>query len=237
MLRHRHHSVVARCESAGRGRHSTTARTRPRSSTCPTTRAWSHTGSLGHWIVGIATRAATIERSISKRRAIASFDVLFQHGAQVSAKAGRQQQVPLQGAAQWGWTQVVTYLIGKGADVMRRIPRGLTPLELRNGPRREETAAVRSARRPPDLLVFERRKGRNSHPAAGRRPRWSSRTLGPPSPLKVLLKFHLTDLDSRGCVRYKLGSIGERISAACGRRNSFRNDSTALEIAAWAIAL
>jgi len=68
-----------------------------------------------------------------QERAIASFDVLFKHGAKVNEKAGRQQQVPLQGAAQWGWTQVVAYLLEKGADVNAADSRGLTPLDYAMG--------------------------------------------------------------------------------------------------------
>ncbi len=65
--------------------------------------------------------------------AIASFEALLKHGAQINAKAGRQQQVPLDGAAQWGWTQVVAYLIEKGADVNSADSRGLTPLDYAMG--------------------------------------------------------------------------------------------------------
>jgi ankyrin repeat protein len=68
-----------------------------------------------------------------QERAIASLEILLQHGAKVNARAGRQQKVPLDGAAQWGWTQVVKYLVEKGADVNLADSRGLTPLDYAMG--------------------------------------------------------------------------------------------------------
>jgi uncharacterized protein len=73
-------------------------------------------------------RAADIQEN-----AIASLELLLQHGAQVNGRAGRQQQVPLQGAALWGWTKVVAYLIEKGADVNLADSRGLTALDYAMG--------------------------------------------------------------------------------------------------------
>jgi ankyrin repeat protein len=73
-------------------------------------------------------RAADIQEN-----AIASLELLLQHGAQVNARLGRQQQVPIQGAAQWGWTKVVTFLIDKGADVNLADSRGLTALDYAMG--------------------------------------------------------------------------------------------------------
>jgi ankyrin repeat protein len=73
-------------------------------------------------------RAADIQEN-----AIASLELLLQHGAQVNARVGRQQQVPIQGAAQWGWTKVVTFLIDKGADVNLADSRGLTALDYAMG--------------------------------------------------------------------------------------------------------
>jgi ankyrin repeat protein len=73
-------------------------------------------------------RAADIQEN-----AIASLELLLQHGAQVNARVGRQQQVPLQGAALWGWTKVVTFLIDKGADLNLADSRGLTALDYAMG--------------------------------------------------------------------------------------------------------
>ena len=68
-----------------------------------------------------------------QEHAVESLEILLQHGAQVNAPMGRQMQVPLDGAAQWGWTKVITYLIGKGADVKITDSRGMTPLDYAMG--------------------------------------------------------------------------------------------------------
>lgn len=68
-----------------------------------------------------------------QERAIASLDLLLQHGASVNAPAGRQGQVPLQGAALWGWPKVVAFLLDKGAEVNRADTRGLTALDYAMG--------------------------------------------------------------------------------------------------------
>jgi ankyrin repeat protein len=73
-------------------------------------------------------RAADIQEN-----AIASLELLLQHGAQVNARAGRQEQTPVQGAALWGWTKVVTFLIDKGANVNLADSRGLTALDYAKG--------------------------------------------------------------------------------------------------------
>jgi ankyrin repeat protein len=73
-------------------------------------------------------RAADIQEN-----AIASLELLLQHGAQVNARAGRQEQTPVQGAALWGWTKVVTFLIDKGANVNLADSRGLTALDYAMG--------------------------------------------------------------------------------------------------------
>jgi ankyrin repeat protein len=64
-----------------------------------------------------------------QERAIASMDLLIQHGAKVNDSGGRQGQLPLQGAALWGWPKVVAFLLEKGADVNRPDSRGLTALD------------------------------------------------------------------------------------------------------------
>jgi ankyrin repeat protein len=73
-------------------------------------------------------RAADIQEN-----AIASFELLLQHGAQVNGRIGRQQQTPLDGAALWGWTKVAAFLIEKGADVNLADSRGLTALDYAMG--------------------------------------------------------------------------------------------------------
>ena len=68
-----------------------------------------------------------------QERAIDSFNLFLQHGAQLNAKAGRQQQVPLHGAVQWGWTKVTAFLLEKGADPNATDSRGLTALDYAMG--------------------------------------------------------------------------------------------------------
>ncbi len=68
-----------------------------------------------------------------QERALASLEILLQHGAKVNTRAGRQQQSPLQGAAQWGWTQVIAYLLEKGADINIADSKGLTALDYAMG--------------------------------------------------------------------------------------------------------
>lgn len=66
-------------------------------------------------------------------RAIESLQLLLAHGAQVNEKVGRQDQVPLQGAALWGWPKVTAFLIEKGADVNSADSRGFTALDYAQG--------------------------------------------------------------------------------------------------------
>jgi len=73
-------------------------------------------------------RAADIQE-----HAIESLTLLLEHGGQVNGRVGRQQQVPLDGAAQWGWTKVVAFLIEKGADVNLADSRGMTALDYAMG--------------------------------------------------------------------------------------------------------
>ena len=51
----------------------------------------------------------------------------------MNEKVGRQNQVPLQGAALWGWPKVVAFLIEKGADVNSADSRGFTALDYAQG--------------------------------------------------------------------------------------------------------
>jgi uncharacterized protein len=66
-------------------------------------------------------------------RAIESLELLLAHGGQVNEKVGRQNQVPLQGAALWGWPKVAAFLIEKGADVNSADSRGFTALDYAQG--------------------------------------------------------------------------------------------------------
>ncbi len=59
--------------------------------------------------------------------------MLLEHGAQINGRVGRQQQTPLHGAAQWGWTKVIAFLIEKGADVNLADSRGMTALDYASG--------------------------------------------------------------------------------------------------------
>ncbi len=68
-----------------------------------------------------------------QEHAIASLDLLLQHGAKVNEPAGRQGQVPLQGAALWGWPKVAAFLLEKGAEVNRADSRGFTALDYAMG--------------------------------------------------------------------------------------------------------
>jgi ankyrin repeat protein len=68
-----------------------------------------------------------------QERVIASLQLLLDHGGQVNEKVGRQNQVPVQGAALWGWPKVAAFLIEKGADVNSADSRGLTALDYAQG--------------------------------------------------------------------------------------------------------
>lgn len=68
-----------------------------------------------------------------QEKAIASMEIMIAHGADVTAKAGRTDQTPLHGAAQWGWTKVIEYLVAKGADINAADSRGMTPLDYAQG--------------------------------------------------------------------------------------------------------
>jgi ankyrin repeat protein len=66
-------------------------------------------------------------------RAIASLDLLLAHGGEVNGRAGRLQQVPLHGAAFWGWNRVVEFLLSKGADINLADSRGFTAVDYAMG--------------------------------------------------------------------------------------------------------
>jgi uncharacterized protein len=68
-----------------------------------------------------------------QERAIASLDLLLAHGGALNKGASRLQQVPLHGAAFWGWNSVVEHLLAKGADINFADNRGFTALDYAMG--------------------------------------------------------------------------------------------------------
>ena len=66
-------------------------------------------------------------------RAIAALDLMFQYGGDVNGKAGQFAQVPLHGAAFWGWNDVVEFLLRKGADINMADSRGYTAVDYAMG--------------------------------------------------------------------------------------------------------
>ena len=68
-----------------------------------------------------------------EERAIASLDLLLAHGGALNQGAGRNLQVPLHGAAFWGWNKVVEYLLAKGANINLSDNRGYNALDYAMG--------------------------------------------------------------------------------------------------------
>jgi len=68
-----------------------------------------------------------------QERAIAALDLMLQHGGVINDKAGQLGQVPLHGAAFWGWNQVVEFLLKKGADINLADNRGYTAVDYAMG--------------------------------------------------------------------------------------------------------
>jgi uncharacterized protein len=68
-----------------------------------------------------------------EERAIASLELLLAHGGALNQGAGALQQVPLHGAAFWGWNKVVEHLLTKGADINLADSRGFTALDYAMG--------------------------------------------------------------------------------------------------------
>jgi ankyrin repeat protein len=70
-------------------------------------------------------------------RAIAALDLMFRYGGPglglVNGKAGQFAQVPLHGAAFWGWNRVVEYLLQKGAEINLADSRGYTAVDYAMG--------------------------------------------------------------------------------------------------------
>jgi uncharacterized protein len=72
-----------------------------------------------------------------QERAIAALDLMFRSGGPglglVNSKAGQFAQVPLHGAAFWGWNRVVEYLLQKGAEINLADSRGYTAVDYAMG--------------------------------------------------------------------------------------------------------
>jgi ankyrin repeat protein len=70
-----------------------------------------------------------------QERAIAALDLMFGHGGPglINGKAGQFAQVPLHGAAFWGWNRVVEYLLQKGAEINLADSRGYTAVDYAMG--------------------------------------------------------------------------------------------------------
>ena len=68
-----------------------------------------------------------------QERAIAALDLMFQRGGPVNGRAGQFAQVPLHGAAFWGWNKVVEYLLAKGAEINLADSRGYTAVDYAMG--------------------------------------------------------------------------------------------------------
>jgi ankyrin repeat protein len=66
-------------------------------------------------------------------RAIAALDLMFRHGGPINGKAGQFAQVPLHGAAFWGWNRVVEYLLKNGAEINLADSRGYTAVDYAMG--------------------------------------------------------------------------------------------------------
>jgi ankyrin repeat protein len=68
-------------------------------------------------------------------RAIAALDLMFGNGGPglINGTAGQFAQVPLHGAAFWGWNRVVEYLLQKGAEINLADSRGYTAVDYAMG--------------------------------------------------------------------------------------------------------
>src|SRR4029077_3277759 len=91
-----------------------------------------------------------------EERAIASLDLLLAHGGALNQGAGRNLQVPLDGAAFWGWNKVVEFLLSKGANINLADNRGFTALDYamgRAGGNRRGGQRIDAHTDPGDLLL------------------------------------------------------------------------------------
>ncbi len=68
-----------------------------------------------------------------QKRSIAALDALLKGGANIEAKGGQRMQPALHGAATWGWSEVVQFLVDRGANINSKDARGLTALDAAMG--------------------------------------------------------------------------------------------------------
>jgi hypothetical protein len=68
-----------------------------------------------------------------QERVIAALDLMFRNGGPINGKAGQFAQVPLHGAAFWGWNRVVEHLLQKGAEINLADSRGYTAVDYAMG--------------------------------------------------------------------------------------------------------
>jgi uncharacterized protein len=66
-------------------------------------------------------------------RAIAALDLMFHHAGAINGKGGQFAQVPLHGAAFWGWNRVIDYLLMQGAEINLADSRGYTAVDYAMG--------------------------------------------------------------------------------------------------------
>jgi ankyrin repeat protein len=86
-------------------------------------------------------------------RSIAAYKVLLAHGADVNERAGRLEQAPLHGAAQWGWNDVIEFLLSQGADINITDSRGLTPVDYAMGRAAAGRGRIEVRQETADLLM------------------------------------------------------------------------------------
>lgn len=68
-----------------------------------------------------------------QKRSIAALDALLKAGADIEAKGGQRGQPALHGAASWGWTEVVQFLVDRGANINSKDALGMTALDAAMG--------------------------------------------------------------------------------------------------------
>jgi ankyrin repeat protein len=90
-----------------------------------------------------------------QQRSIESIQVLLAAGAEVNRKDADGQSA-IHGAAQWGWTEVVSFLASNNADVHARDVRGLRPLDRALGKAPPSPRGYSSPASPPTAVALEK---------------------------------------------------------------------------------